>query len=53
MPGRHQRHRDAAAEFDGLVPVERFGADCIIGATHRQIIAERRDHARREFRRQV
>ncbi len=50
MPRRHQRHRDAVAKLDAVMPVERLGADRAVGAAHGEIVAERRDHARREFR---
>src|SRR5206468_8916913 len=50
MPSWHQRHRDAVAKFNAVVPVERLGADRFIGAAHGDIVAERGDHAWREAR---
>ncbi len=49
---RHQRHRHAVAEFDAILPVERLGFDGGVRVAHGDIVAERRDHARREFRRE-
>ena len=50
VPRRHQRHRDAVAKFHPVMPVERLGTDRFIGTAHGDIVAERGDHARREFR---
>ena len=50
VPRRHQRYRDAVAQFDAVMPVERLGANGVVGAAHGGIVAERRDYARREFR---
>src|ERR1700676_5770815 len=50
VPRRHQSHRDAVAKFHALMPVERLGADRLIGTAHGDIVAERGDHARGEFR---
>src|SRR6266566_333897 len=46
----HQRHRDAVAKFNPVMPVERFGLDRAVGALHGDVVAERRDHAAGEFR---
>ena len=48
VPRRHQRHREPAAELDALMPVECLGPDRGIRRAHRDVVAERRDHARAE-----
>ena len=49
VPRRHQRHRNAVAEFDAILPVERFGFDRRVRIAHGDVVAERRDHARRKL----
>jgi hypothetical protein len=49
VPGRHQRHRDTVAKVDAIPPVERFGFDRVVAVTHGDVVAERRDHPRREL----
>ena len=49
VPRRDQRHRDAVAELDASLPVKAFGFDRRIRVAHGDVIAERRDHARRKL----
>ena len=49
VPRRHQRHRDAIAELDAILPVKAFGFDRVVRIAHDEVIAERRDHPRRRF----
>src|ERR1700730_2519315 len=49
MPCRHQRHRDATAEFDAVAPVERLGTDRLVSVAHGDVVAEWRDHPRGKF----
>jgi len=49
VPRRHQGHREFIAEFDTVVPVERLGLDGGISAAHGDVVAKRRDDARREL----
>ena len=46
MPCRHERHGDAGADLDPIVPIVAFGGDGRIVIAHNGVVAERRDDAR-------